>query len=348
MIPDTPPPPHQTATLAEREEKPRQAVTLTPRRSMEAATTTSGREDVLTAKANSRPHLPPKPKVRSQPSLESSLTTTAAKAAATSSSSKENRTGEAPPTSPPCAPATVRVKGSIGRQLAQRARSMGLQSAVKSKAKPQQAKQTVEDRTLHASTPATETGGTEMVEAEGGPTSSTGNNPAPSGHGTSPTAAHEDTPADLPAPVLVCPREDGALVELGPLYKRTTPSSDDAAPAMEANQQTANTWMVDMDGELRALPSMPDWVQEALAYRPTQAVPASFTPSRGRRDRREGSHRRVDPDSSTSIEVTRVKRPRSRTRTTYIKPDSRASTIIGASQHDDTRRRHGKCRAPPL
>ena len=102
------------------------------------------------------------------------------------------------------------------------------------------------------------------------------------------------------------------MVELGPLYKGSTPTSDDAALPLEANQHTTHTWMVNMDGELRALPSMPDWVQEALACRPTQAAPTSSASFQRRRVQEEGSHRPVDPDSSTSIEVTRIKRPRSR------------------------------------
>ena len=261
-------------------------------------------------KADSRPHLPPKPKVRSQPSQDSSRTTTVAEAAA-SSSSKETRTGEAPTASPLCAPATVRVKGSIGRQLAQRARSMGLQSAVKTKAKPPKAKQRAEDRTLHTSAPATETGGKAVVEAESGPDSSTGNNPAPSRNEISPTAAPEDTLADLPAPVLICPREDGTLVELGPLYRGTPPASDAAALAMEAPQQTMNTWMVDMHGERRVFlhARLDTGGTGAPAY--TSSTHLLCTHPRATRSGR-GLPRRADPDSSTSIEVTRVKQPRSR------------------------------------
>ena len=340
--PETPPPPPQSATLAKPEERPRQAIHWKPRLSSEIATA-SGRKNTSTVQMDSRPHLPPKPKVRSQPPLDSSRDATGEGAAA-SSSSRETGAGEPPPTGSLCAPTTVRVKGSIGRQLAQRAKSMGLQSAVKSKAKPPKVrKKAAEERTSQVSEPTTVAGDHAKTEDEDGPASSTDNNPAPSGHRTSPLAAPEDTQADLPAPVLICPGEDGTLVELGPLYRRPTPTSDDAAQTTEAEQPTVNTWMVEMDGDLRALPSMPDWIQEALDCRPAQEAPASFTPSRGQRKPAADSHGRVDPDSSTSVEVTRVQWPRSSSKPsptpspTAEPAPSSAPANKRTTQSDDTR-----------
>ncbi|CAE6955854.1 hypothetical protein AK812_SmicGene29360 [Symbiodinium microadriaticum] len=83
----------------------------------------------------------------------------------------------------------------------------------------------------------------------------------------------EHIQSTLPAPVLIYPKQDGNMEELGHLYQQRSSNPD-----TEATTEASAEWMVRVDGELRPLPSMPEWIKEALAHRPDRdAPPPAFT-----------------------------------------------------------------------
>ncbi|CAE7230953.1 unnamed protein product, partial [Symbiodinium necroappetens] len=284
VVPETPPPLPPAAALDVQEAEPMSAGV-----------------DISEAKEPIRHHLPPKPKIRPQPSPSP----TVAVPVAMPQQEKTLPNRDNVEMDPLRAPTTVRIKGSIGRQLASRARSMGLQSAVKSKAKPLRIQPKGGSM---PSTPAATVDEDATTTAISGIPSS-GSTPHTAEPGTARTEARETAANDLPAPVLVYPSLDGTLAELGPLYRREATASD-AATGTEGPAE----WQVEVDGVRRPLPAMPEWIREVLAHRPTPAAPLTAAPVRDGREPRAGpphGARASDSNSGTSIAVTRVKRSRS-------------------------------------
>ncbi|CAE7845867.1 unnamed protein product, partial [Symbiodinium necroappetens] len=115
--------------------------------------------------------------------------------------------------------------------------------------------------------------------------------------------------AEHGAAVLVYPSVDGTLAELGPLYRREA-TAPDATDGVEDPAE----WQVEVDGVRRPLPAMPEWIKDALAHRPTEAAPLTAASVRDGHEPQAGpphGAKASDSNSSTSIAVTRVKRPRS-------------------------------------
>ncbi|CAE7390069.1 unnamed protein product, partial [Symbiodinium necroappetens] len=256
-VPETPPPLPPAAALDAQEAEPMSAGV-----------------DNSEERKPARHHLPPKPKIRPQPSPSPKAAVPVAmpqqEETLPSKATVEMDALRAP--APALAPTTVRIKGSIGRQLASRARSMGLQSAVKSKAKPLRLQPKKGSVPSALAATVDEEATTTAISG----TPSSGSTPHPAVPDAARTEARETAANELPAPVLVYPSLDGTLAELGPLYRREATTSD-AATSTEGPAE----WQVEVDGVRRPLPAMPEWIREVLAHRPAMAAPPTAASARG-------------------------------------------------------------------
>ena len=200
---------------------------------------------------------------------------------------------------------------------------MGLQSAVKSKARPRRTRPTGDSRPSAPTLTIDETSTATTM----GSIPASGSTLIPREPGTAGHEAREEAPVNLPAPVLVYPWLDGTLHELGLLYR----SEANASTATTGTESLAE-WQVEVDGIRRPLPNMPEWIMEALEHRPTMEAPPATHPARegGTMAGSARGGRTSDSNSSASIVVTRVHRPRSSSQA-HDSPDEHPSSSAAAA-----------------